>query len=182
MLDSLFRSAVLTIFSLSVLNTGAQQRVKVEQAPPEIKVESFDWYLKPLTVEPRVPDERYYHGSPDGESANRFPRRAEKTDVDGPRFVYTIRVRNVGDRAIVLVVWRYDFFDPLTHALSTRHEFETRTHIKPGKRKTLYAESGSPPTPVVEVRSLLLDERQPPTETASVASVTFDQRPQDHEL
>ncbi len=69
-------------------------------------------------------------------------------------YTYTVRVRNIGQKAISAIVWDYVFIDPLTARELARHAFSKESQLLPGKTKTVIATSAKPPTRVISARML----------------------------
>jgi hypothetical protein len=166
-------SAILMVsFCAVVIDISAQTASRERPLSSHVKIESFDWYSQSEVGAPRLFKNFYGRSQPEGKSAN-FPTEHSAPDGKAEKFVYRVRVRNLSDREISSVAWRYQFFNPLTGELTTDFEFESRTRIKPNRRKTLYGETFSPPAQVVAVRLLLLNPKQPFKESVTVESLVF---------
>lgn len=158
---------------LSAISISAQQSGRNErQILSQIEIEHFDCYLQQETAEPQAIKNYYRRGVPQGEISN-LPSQNFSRQNESKKFIYRIRIRNLGDKEIASVIWRYEFFNPLTKETAKSLEFESRVRIKPGKRKTIYVESFSPPTQTIDVNLLFLNEKQPFLESTSVKSVVF---------
>lgn len=167
-----FNSTVLTLcYSLVVFTGNAQQTEQDRQTSSPVMIESFDWYATRDAPEPTI-KYSYRRGLPEGESAN-FPSQNSSPAGKPEQFIYRLRIRNLSEREIISVAWRYEFFDPLTKELMARLEFESRARIRPRRRKTLYAVSVSPPTKTIDVRLLLLHKKQPYLESATIRTLVF---------
>jgi hypothetical protein len=66
-------------------------------------------------------------------------------------YIYKVKFKNTGNKAIRTLVWEYVFFDPETKAEVGRRRFESKVNIAPGKIKTVTRRSGSPPTATINV-------------------------------
>ena len=166
-------SAILTIcFWAAAIDISAQQTEPARQISSQIKIESFDWFLQSDAGKTRALKNYYGRNLPEGKSAN-IPTDNSSTTGKAEKFIYRIRIRNLSDKEISSVVWRYQFFNPITGELVASLEFESRARIKPNRRKTLYAETLSPPARAVDVRLLLLNPKQPFKESAAVESLAF---------
>jgi hypothetical protein len=170
-------NSIVLVFGLivHVINAEAQSS-EAKATASAIEIESFSWYPKLPEPEMRIVRDGYNRGLPEGNSTNAPSSTNSSQGPDIPRFVYWIKIRNVGDQDIISVVWRYEFFDPLTKTLAARHEFESRSRIRPNKKKTLYAESGSPPTSTINIGLLSLNKDQPFQESATVRSLMLNER------
>ncbi len=91
---------------------------------------------------------------------------------EAKRFVYELRIRNVGNRVISAVRWEYDFVDPKTGKLVSRHSFSSKTALKPGRTTLLSERSLRPPTPVIDIAELGSDDENL-REIARVVLVDF---------
>lgn len=80
---------------------------------------------------------------------SRSPRR--KT-VDG--FVYEVKVRNMGTKAVEIVFWEYQFTESSNPANVMRRQFLCGVQIKPNKGKELHAFSLSGPSVAISVDTL----------------------------
>ncbi|HLM00934.1 MAG TPA: hypothetical protein VK400_07740 [Pyrinomonadaceae bacterium] len=170
---SLNFTILMLCWLLSVVNISAQQsELDARQNLSQIKIEHFDWYLQPETAEPKAFKNYYRRGAPQGETTN-FPSENSSAQNESEKFIYRIRIRNLSDKEITSIVWRYEFFDPLTKKAAQSLEFESRVRIKPGKRKTIYVESFSPPAQTINVNLLFLNAKQPFLESTAVKSVVF---------
>ncbi|HEX8734508.1 MAG TPA: hypothetical protein VF721_04245 [Pyrinomonadaceae bacterium] len=157
---------------LSAISISAQQSERNErQILSQIEIEHFDCYLQRETAEPQMIKNYYKRGAAQGEISN-LPSENFSRQNESQKFIYRIRIRNLSDKEIASVSWRYEFFNPLTKETTESLEFESRVRIKPGKRKTIYVESFSPPQ-TVDVNLLFLNEKQPFLESTSVKSVVF---------
>ncbi len=85
-------------------------------------------------------------------------------------FVYRIKVLNLSDKEIVNVNWSVEFLHPITRNVIAKHQFETATRIKPGRRKTLSMTSLLPPTPTIDARLIQNYEEQLDNERVTILS------------
>ena len=90
----------------------------------------------------------------EGESRGRDlprPKLATAAELESPsvRYIYRIKFKNTGAKAIVGLVWEYNFQDPQSFEEVGRHSFTHRVKIRPGKEIELFGESASPPARVV---------------------------------
>jgi hypothetical protein len=169
----LSRWAILTIcLWAAVIDISAQQTGPAQRISSQIKIESFDWYLQSDGGKTRTLKNYYGRNLPEGKSAN-IPTDNSSPTGKAEKFIYRIRIRNLSDKEISSVVWRYQFFNPITGELVASLEFESRARIKPNKRKMLDAETVSPPARVVDARLLRLNPKQPFKESAAVESLAF---------
>jgi hypothetical protein len=72
----------------------------------------------------------------------------------GVEYVYRVKLRNDGEKAISGVDWEYQFLDPDTGQEIAHHRFESLGGVKPGKSRTLESASVAPPAKVVSAAAL----------------------------
>lgn len=65
---------------------------------------------------------------------------------------YQIKVQNSGTKVIEMVVWDYVFFDSATNQELGRHQFVTKTNLKPRETRNLVEKIYSPPTGSINAR------------------------------
>ena len=93
--------------------------------------------------------------SPTGEAPDENPRNSEGDEaVKRYEFVYQVRIRNSGQKAIKGIVWDYVFTEPNSENELARHTFSNDIKLLPGKTKSVTATSVKPPTRVISVRML----------------------------
>lgn len=93
---------------------------------------------------------------------------------DGPRYyyLYTLKVKNAGPKAIQAVFWEYVTADPSDGAELGRRKLINHQKIKPGAAATLVAKSASPPTNLVTAQGPGAGE-PPPRERAEIKCVLY---------
>lgn len=160
---------------LATINIFAQPSEPEKQISAQIKIEFFDWYAEREAAEPTAMRNYYRRGLPEGKTSN-LPAENSAPPKDSEKFIYRLRLRNLTEKTIEAVVWRYEFFNPLTKKLAASLKFISRARIKPHRRKTLSIESFSPPAQTVDVNLLLLNKEQPFLESANVTSAVFAER------
>lgn len=76
---------------------------------------------------------------------------ATAAELESPsvRYLYRMKFKNTGAKAIVGLVWEYNFQDPQSFEEVGRHSFTHRVKIRPGKEIELFGESASPPARIV---------------------------------
>lgn len=89
------------------------------------------------------------------------------------KFVYQVKVRNVGEGKIIAIDWSYVFTDAETEGTMTWHSFRGRENILPHRVKVLTEVSSAPPARVVNVRTLRRNPEHPFAETVVINSVSF---------
>lgn len=65
-------------------------------------------------------------------------------------YIYEVKVRNTGEKAIRTIAWEFAFFDPVSKQEVGRQRFVSKEKISPGKTKTLAMRSASPPTGTID--------------------------------
>jgi hypothetical protein len=98
--------------------------------------------------------------------------RAPKTKtVDG--FSYRAKVRNTAEKAIEILFWEYQFFDPLAPETLTRHQFLCGVDIRSGKDKELEGFTITAPSNVVNVDTLAKGTKSPFQEKIVINRVEY---------
>lgn len=69
------------------------------------------------------------------------------------RYVYQVKFKNTGDKAIKTLTWDYVFSEPGTQNEVGRHRFVSKVNISPGKTKNLVMRTGSPPTGSINAKN-----------------------------
>ena len=64
-------------------------------------------------------------------------------------YIYTVKLRNEGEKEIRGLIWEYVFFEPVTEKEVGRRQFLTDVKIKPGKTQNLIMRSAAPPTETI---------------------------------
>jgi hypothetical protein len=97
--------------------------------------------------------------------------------IERPRsrdlFRYQMTLRNDSGKMIRKVIWSYVFLHPETRAVVARHRFATDTKIKPGKTKRLEGATLTPPSAVVDVRTMRRDPGWEKSERIEVFRIQF---------
>jgi hypothetical protein len=92
------------------------------------------------------------------DNAERAMREVEEMwPSNGPRingYLYQITVRNTGQKKIKAVNWQYIFTDSLDQTIVTRHKFQSRENISPGKEAKLTRFSVVAPTHVINAKAV----------------------------
>jgi hypothetical protein len=98
----------------------------------------------------------------------RFPggRRA-------PVYVYSVRIRNGGTKAITGIAWEYHIIDAGNNEELARHSFNSRIKIGATRSATLKGRSSTPPSRTVSVEGLEKDKRSPFIERVVIKRVTY---------
>ena len=168
------------IFSLSILllsyllletEISAQKSAPDEQILSPVTIEFFVWYAENKAAEPKIAN-FFRRNLPEGESKN-FPPSDSSRKKEPGKIIYRLILRNLSDKEITMVVWRYEFFNPTTRETAASIEFQSPVRIKPNKRKTIYADSVMLPAQTIDVSLFLLNKEQPFLESVSVKSLVF---------
>jgi len=85
------------------------------------------------------------------------PKLATAAELESPsvRYIYRIKVKNTEEKAIVGLVWEFNFMDPQSFEEVGRHSFIHRVKIRPGKDFELIGQSASPPVRVIAASKVL---------------------------
>ncbi|HKC65278.1 MAG TPA: hypothetical protein VKB86_16675, partial [Pyrinomonadaceae bacterium] len=92
-----------------------------------------------------------------------------------PRFgyIYSLKIKNNGQKTIKAVAWEHIFIDPGNHQELGRVLLRTLHKVSPTKSVTLEGEANRPPTRVVSVEGLQKDSRSPFDEHVEVKCVMY---------
>ena len=79
------------------------------------------------------------------------PKLATEAPLESPyvTYIYRLKFKNTGAKAIVGLVWEYNFLDPQSFEEVGRHSFTHKVKIRSGKGSELVGYSASPPARVV---------------------------------
>ena len=166
---------------VSILKFGwTKERIDWEQDPFSGPIENFDEMRVRARNEKRIQDAK--RGG-NGSEINRAERDA-KTDAaltatihqNKPgryQFLYSVRVRNSGEKTIKALDWDYVFFDAISQAELGRKQFRSEEEISPGKSKELKYFISTPPTKTVSIHSLDKSERQNLGEAVMIVRVEY---------
>jgi hypothetical protein len=92
---------------------------------------------------------------PNPTDPTRMERRRTGKPIEG--YVYKTKVKNLGQKTVVLVGWDYVFTDSESKK-QTSHQFHTRIKIAAGKKKELAQFTREPPTRTVNISSTITEE------------------------
>jgi hypothetical protein len=135
--------------------------------------------VKSTRVTPPAPgwDRPIYSSSDpsDGRIATpgRFPRSTRFPRPRSPFYVYSVKIKNEGKKAITGVAWEYLVTDPADNSELSRHRFWTWEKVGSTKSKTLEGRSPSPPSNIVSVAGLQKDKRSPYLEKVILKCVMY---------
>lgn len=166
---------------LQVLKSDwSKERIGWEQNPFTGAVESFEEMRVRSRNERRIDDAKKRGNT--GE-VNKLEREAQVDATiasarrqKGPAryaFLYKVRVKNTGQKAIKVVDWDYIFVDSMTQDEVGRHQFTTEEKISPGKSKELTVMASQPPSKTISVYALDKNERKGLTGEVVVIRVEF---------
>lgn len=88
-------------------------------------------------------------------------------------YLYQITVRNSGQKEIKAVNWQYIFTDSLDQSIVTRHQFQSRAKIAPGKEVKLSRFSVAAPTQVVNAKAVANNPGQPYSEQVLITRIEY---------
>lgn len=158
----------------------SKERINWEQDPFSGPIENFDEMRVRARNEKRIQDAK--RGG-NGSEISRAERDA-KTDAaltakihqNKPgryQFLYSVQVRNSGDKTIKAVDWDYVFFDTNNQSELGRRQFRNEERISPGKSKEFKYFLSAPPTKTVNIHSLDKNERQNLGEAVVIVRVEY---------
>lgn len=182
-----------TIFGATI--ASAQERL--ESAPPPIQILKLHWRKQirlPSNYDPAIIPTRGVFADPatkvpaslpgTGIDNTRPPNRNPNTSVDSDTFfpasprrlpvvyIYSMKIKNTGEKRIDGVAWSYAFLDRETKAQLGRHEFLSYKKIAPGGAAVLESPLRSPPTRVVKTSENQAPQ-EPLSERATIICVLF---------
>ena len=67
-------------------------------------------------------------------------------------YIYKVKIKNTGPKAIQELKWEYVFFDSDTKQEVGRRQFISKVDIPPGKTESIVIRSASPPTGTINVK------------------------------
>lgn len=88
-------------------------------------------------------------------------------------YLYQITVRNSGQKEIKQIDWQYIFTDSLDPKIITRHQFQSRAKIAPGKEVRLSRFSVVAPTQVVNAKAVASNPQQPYSEQVLITRIQY---------
>jgi hypothetical protein len=100
---------------------------------------------------------------------NPLPKQGKQPDV----YVYSLEVKNVGEKKVLGVSWEYVAADRASGAELNRRPFASIQAISPSKVATLSGRHPSPPTNIVTASGLGKDELTPFTSSAEFRCVLY---------
>ena len=78
-----------------------------------------------------------------------------------------------GEKAIKAIDWQYIFTDSLDRSIVTRHQFESKVKIAPGKEVKLSRFSVTSPTQVVNAKAVASNPQQPYSEQVLITRIQY---------
>lgn len=88
-------------------------------------------------------------------------------------YIYTIKVKNTGERTIKLIGWEYQFLDPDTQQVKEQRKITNRVKLSPGKTQVLERTLTRQPTIVVNANQLGRKHRDQFTERAIITRIVY---------
>lgn len=88
-------------------------------------------------------------------------------------YTYRIKVRNDAAKTIQTVVWEYVFFNRTTKQETGRHQFTSKTNLKPGETDKLVVRYGSAPSSVVNAADAGRKPRDQFVEEVYIKSIQY---------
>lgn len=89
------------------------------------------------------------------------------------RFIYQVRLRNVGRQEIVGISWRYEFRHPRTNEMLGSHEFFSKTRLRPGDSAIFAERSFRPPSATIPAELLELKGTNSYSEFVRIVAVEY---------
>jgi hypothetical protein len=165
---------------LIVLESGwSKERLGWERDPFSGPVENFDEMRVRARNEKRIDDAKR-GGSPEVDRIKRESRAdsailEQRRQKSPPRygFMYKVKVKNAGTKAIKSLDWDHVFFDPQTKAETGRHQFTSDEKIAPGKEKAFSVFASLPPSQTISVYELNRQERATVGEAIVIVRILY---------
>lgn len=88
-------------------------------------------------------------------------------------YLYQVTVRNSGQKDIKAVHWQYIFTDRHDPSIITRHQFQSRTKISPGKEIRLSRFAVAPPSQVINANAIEIDIRRQYSEQVLITRIEY---------
>jgi len=162
---------------------GGAQGGAQDRPPHGLLILDLKWSKgKPTPLQPAP----FYSPSADGPARPKANAGGEVTNPsvitgtltrppERPRnyYVYSMRVKNVGAKAVLAVFWEYVTADPSGGAELGRRPIINYQKIKPGAAATLSSSHPSPPTKVVTAQVPEGGETPTPSERAEIKCVLY---------
>ena len=193
-MKSFVLTALMTIAWLSS-STAVSRLGQANESQPNVVIIGQQWFRNKTPFETghaffqasqeTVPDLEEFHSTlcpisrrPERHPKGECPYEAVAEQESGiakevNEFVYTVRVRNSGQRTIKSILWNYVFLDPNTGKELARHVFYSERQLAPGQTKTLIATSLRPPTRVITVEMLSSKEVETYREHVEIKQVEY---------
>lgn len=107
------------------------------------------------------------------------PRNRVGTGPTRPRgvsiiYVYEMKVRNTGDKAIRSLAWDYVFYEPGTEIEAGRQLFLSKVSLGPGKTRNLVIQSASPPTGAIDATKIDKKSKEQYSERVVIQSIEYN--------
>ena len=131
----------------SASNQGMEDTPVATRDPDSIKIP-----LPNGTVAPRIRERMGETKQPRSSDAQLPSDVRPAKGRDLPRYLYEVRVKNIGEGTIEAVEWDYVFVDAVQRTVLARHRFQTFRRFGPGKSLTISGVSLAPPTRVITSR------------------------------
>lgn len=102
--------------------------------------------------------------------------KERKSGTGGARviYIYKIKVKNEGKKAIKALVWEYVFLEPETGREVGRRRFLSKTKIALGKTKELTMRSPSPPTGSINAANIKKNPQNQYSEQIVIRAIQYD--------
>lgn len=140
---------IIATISISIAAAGSSSAQTSEQAsPPNVQILGQKWSRIAIVQESEEPD---YNVIP---APSRSPAPNQPRTLQGTRYLYEAKVKNIGDRIIRAMRWDYVFTDPDTKEEIDRRRFYSSVTIQPNHEKTLEGYTRSAPVGMVSARPL----------------------------
>jgi hypothetical protein len=158
----------------------SKERINWQQDPFSGPIENFDEMRVRARNDKRIQDAKRGGNGSEISRAERDARtdaaltaQIHQNKPGRYEFLYSVQVRNSGEKTIKAVDWDYVFFDVNNQTELGRRQFRSEEKISPGKSKELKYFIPTPPTKTVSVHSLDKNERQNLGEAVVIVRVEY---------
>lgn len=158
----------------------SKERINWQQDPFSGPIENFDEMRVRSRNEKRIADAKrggigaeLTKAQQDARTDAALTAQIHKNKPGRYQFLYSVQVRNSGDKVIKAVDWDYVFFDLNNQSELGRRQFRTVEKIAPGKSKELKSIIRTPPTQTVSIHALDKNDRANLGEAVVIVRVEY---------
>lgn len=168
-LNESMKSFGVLMMSLTTIALPQQPLPQPDQSPKDMMILNYDWRIerRELLTGGREPDR-----PPTNTNGNlSIPTPLTRKSITV--YIYSLKLKNAGERTITAVGWDYVFTDPATQNEVDRLHFRSATQIRGGKTDTILETTLSPPSRLVTVSSVGQNHRDPKDERIVITCLKY---------